>query len=141
MRVFLDSSVLLAASGSPTGASRAVIALASRRRWTLFSCHYCRTETLRNLPKVGPQATPAFDTEIEGAIRFVKDRVASENPLVFPISKDRPVVITALAEKCDVLLTLDRTDFQSQLGGQVYGMLIRTPGDWLEEELGKTRAG
>ncbi len=90
---------------------------------------------MRNLAKVGSGAEQAFLKEIESAIRFVKDRVSSEKPLVFPVSKDRPVVITALAEKCEVLLTWDRADFQGKLGNQVYGMLIRTPGDWLAEEL------
>jgi len=135
VKVFLDTSVLLAASGSATGASRALISLAAKHRWTLLSCQYCRTEVLRNLPKVGLNASLTFETEIEGAIRFVKDRVSSEKPLVFPVSKDRPVVTTALAEKCEVLVTWDRADFQGKLGGQVYGMLIRTPGDWLAEEL------
>jgi predicted nucleic acid-binding protein len=135
VRVFLDTSVLLAASGSATGASRALIALAAKHRWTLLSCQYCRTETLRNLAKVGPGAEQVFLKEIESAVRFVKDRVALEKPLVFPVSKDRPVVITALAEKCTVLLTWDRADFHGQLGNQVYGMLIRTPGDWLADEL------
>ena len=57
--------------------------------------------------------------------------------MVFPVVKDRPVLVTALAEKCEVLLTLDRADFHEKLGGQVYGMLIRTPGEWLSEVLAR----
>ena len=43
--------------------------------------------------------------------------------------------VTALADKCGVLLTLDRADFHNKLGDQVYGMLIRTPGEWLAQVL------
>ena len=31
------------------------------------------------------------------------------------------------------LLTWDREDFHGRLGTQFYGMLIRTPGEWLME--------
>jgi hypothetical protein len=61
--------------------------------------------------------------------------VVIDRPLVYRVSKDRPVVATALALKCDALLTLDRADFHRLLGGRVYELLIRTPGDWLKEQL------
>jgi len=41
------------------------------------------------------------------------------------------VVITALAEKCAWLLTLDREDFHGKLGCEVYGVSIATPGEFL----------
>jgi hypothetical protein len=40
-------------------------------------------------------------------------------------------VISALAEKCDWLLTLDETDFHGNLGREVYGMGVATPGQFL----------
>jgi hypothetical protein len=45
----------------------------------------------------------------------------------------RYIVENALAENCDVLLTLDRAAFHGKLGDQFYAILIRTPGDWLLE--------
>lgn len=57
-----------------------------------------------------------------------------ERALVFPKAKDRPVVITALAAEAVVLLILDRTDFHGALGGQIYGMSIRTPADFFVEQ-------
>ena len=47
--------------------------------------------------------------------------------------KDRPVIITALSLKSDVLLSLDRDDFHDLLGSSVYGLSIRTPGELLKE--------
>jgi predicted nucleic acid-binding protein len=52
MRVFLDTSVLLAASGSATGASREVFRLAPANRWTLVTTPYVVEEVLRNLPRL-----------------------------------------------------------------------------------------
>lgn len=59
MRLFLDTSVLLAASGSSKGASRFLIAEAAAHGWELVSSDYCDEETRRNLPKVGRSAAAA----------------------------------------------------------------------------------
>jgi hypothetical protein len=37
-------------------------------------------------------------------------------------------------EKSDILLTLDRGDFETLFGGSFYGLLILKPGDFLERE-------
>jgi predicted nucleic acid-binding protein len=46
-------------------------------------------------------------------------------------TKDKPVLISALAAHCEVLLTLDKTDFGILLGTEVYGMKVSTPRDFL----------
>jgi hypothetical protein len=61
-------------------------------------------------------------------------RLALDRPLVFPKAKDRPVVISALAAHCEWLLTLDETDFHGNLGHEIYGMRIATPGQFLIEQ-------
>ena len=43
------------------------------------------------------------------------------------------VLLAALA-CADVLLTLDRRDFGSLIGATVYGLLVLTPGQFLERE-------
>jgi hypothetical protein len=53
VRLFLDTSVLLAASGSGKGASRFVVTEAAAHGWELVGSDYCDEETRRNLPKVG----------------------------------------------------------------------------------------
>jgi hypothetical protein len=67
------------------------------------------------------------------ALQAVTDVVALDRPLVLDATKDRPIVITALAEECAYLLTLDRRDFKSLLGRDVYGLRIHTPGSFLAE--------
>ena len=53
--------------------------------------------------------------------------------MVFPASKDRPVLFGALAW-ADALLTLDRGDFGGLLGGEFYGLPVLTPGAFLARE-------
>jgi len=51
----------------------------------------------------------------------------------FPVTKDRPVLFSALAW-ADVLLTLDRNDFTTLLGDEFHGLAVLKPGMFLERE-------
>ena len=131
MRLFLDTSVLLAASGTGQGASRFLILQANAQNWVLVSTDYCAEEARRNLAKVGHSAAEAWSSTVSPAVEFTAVRFALDKPLVFSKAKDRPIVISALAAQCEWLLTLDEKDFQGNLGHQIYGMAISTPGKFL----------
>ena len=133
MRLFLDTSVLLSASGSAEGASRFIVAEAVAQGWDLVSSDYCAEETQRNLPKIGRTAATAWKAKIAPRVRLIRASLALDKPLLFPKAKDRPVVITALAARADWLLTLDVTDFHGKLGCEVYGLRLATPGEFLFE--------
>lgn len=134
MRLFLDTSVLLAACGSATGASRYVCERGADHGWNLLSSGYCLNETLRNLSKLDAGAAAAWQSAVTPNLEVVSDALSLDQALVFPKTKDRPVVISALAARADALLTLDRADFQRVLGRQVYGMTVRTPAEFLIEQ-------
>ena len=55
----------------------------------------------------------------------VPDALTSKRPLLLTASKDKPVLISALADRSKVLLTLDLSDF---------GTLLTTPRDFLQRE-------
>ena len=133
MRLFLDTSVLLSASGSAKGASRFIVAEAVAQGWDLVSSDYCAEETQRNLTKIGRTAATAWKAEIAPRVRLIRASLALDKPLLFPKAKDRPVVITALAARADWLLTLDVADFHGKLGREVYGLRLATPGEFLFE--------
>ncbi len=133
MRLFLDSSVLLAAAGSSTGASRLLFDIASRHGWELLTAEYCLREAEFNLPKLGKKAELSWTQIIRPAVIPLSTRLTLDRPLIFRATKDRPVVISALSQKADYLLTLDRDDFHGLLGRSVYGLPIRTPGEFLRE--------
>ncbi len=68
---------------------------------------------------------------MQSRIEWVPNALTSKKPLLLAASKDKPVLISALAAKSEVLLTLDKRDFGILLGTTVYGMLVSTPRDFL----------
>ncbi|MEY4489761.1 MAG: hypothetical protein RIQ79_2269 [Verrucomicrobiota bacterium] len=131
MKLFLDTSVLLAASGSAKGASRFVFQHARAHGWRLLTSSYCVEETDRNARKLGPKATPYWRASLLPELTLVPIELAFDKVLVFPKAKDRPVLLSALGAEADVLLTLDEIDFQNVIGKQVYSLQIRSPGQFL----------
>jgi len=67
-------------------------------------------------------------------LEWVPDALTSKRPLLLTASKDKPVLISALADRSKVLLTLDTGDFGLLIGTEVYGTLVTTPRDFLVRE-------
>ncbi len=134
MRLFLDTSVLLAAAGSAKGASRYVLEHAAAQEWELLTSIYCVEETDRNAAKLGPRAPAYWRASLLPRLTLVPIELTFDKVLVFPKAKDRPVLLSALGAEADVLLTLDEADFQKVIGRQVYSLQIRSPGEFLIEQ-------
>ena len=132
MNLFLDTSVLLAASGSSVGASREIFRRAPGNAWLLLATPYVIDEVLRNLPDFPPAASTEW-ASLRLRLVLMRDVLTLEFPAVFPAAKDRPNLFSALAW-ADVLLTLDRGDFGSFFGQSFYGLPITKPGTFLEQE-------
>ena len=132
MRLFLDSSVMIAGAASAEGASRSVFLLAGARDWRLVTTPYAVAETVRNLAAFPASVTTAW-LRLRSQLVLVDDVLTIDKPAVFPVEKDRPILFSALAS-ADVLLTLDRADFSRLLGDRFYGLAIMTPGMWLLRE-------
>lgn len=134
MKIFLDTSVLLAAAGSAQGASRFVIQHAKSHDWQLLSSPYCVEETDRNARKLGPGAPAYWRASLLPRLTLVPIELTFDKVLVFPRAKDRPVLLSALGAEAQLLLTLDESDFQQVIGGQVYSLRVRSPGQFLIEQ-------
>ena len=132
MRLFLDTSVLLAASGSANGASREIFRLASPNQWSLIATAYAVEEVRRNLSRF-PASADGEWTRLRGALLMMDDVFTVDRPAVFAPAKDRAILFSALAW-ADVLLTLDRGDFETLLGSGFYGLAILPPGNFLMRE-------
>lgn len=132
MRLFLDASVLLAAAGSATGSLRAVFTYAPSQGWTLVTSTYAAAEVLKNLPKLHQGSAADWDS-LRAKINLVPDIFSASVPVVIAASKDRPILLTAPAY-ADKLLTLDRKDFGSLLGGDFYGLQVLLPYEFLRLE-------
>ena len=139
MRLFLDSSVMIAGAASAEGASRSVFLLAGARDWHLVTTPYAVAETVRNLAAFPASVTTAW-LRLRSQLVTVDDVLTIDKPAVFPVEKDRPILFSALAS-ADVLLTLDRADFSRLLGDRFYGLAIMTPGMWLLRARAADRLG
>ena len=132
MRLFLDASVLLAACGSATGASRAIFDHAPAQGWVLVCVPYVLNEVLNNLADFPPAASVEW-ARLRRTLLVMDDVLTVDRPAVFPAGKDRPVLFSALAW-ADVLLTLDRGDFEALLGSAFYELRVLRPGQWIRAE-------
>ena len=139
LRIFLDSSVALAASMSYTGASHEVFHFAGYQDWTLLVSPWVLREVRLNLASKAPSAVRRWVT-LRFLLEVEDDELTFDWPVVFEKSKDKPVLFSALA-CADVLLTLDRRDFGELLGKTIYGLRVLTPGEFLrtEREAGRLR--
>lgn len=93
---------------------------------------YVLEEVLRNLSDM-PASASADWARLRQALIIKDDVITLDRPVVFPVTKDRPVLFSAFAW-ADVLLTLDRNDFGDLLGQRFYGLRVLKPGTFLEEE-------
>jgi predicted nucleic acid-binding protein len=132
VRLFLDTSVLLAACGSSKGASRGIFLHAAVNGWVLISTPYVIDEVVRNLPDF-PAAASADWARLRPQLLMLDDVLTVAWPTVFTASKDRPILFSALAW-ADILLTLDRGDFGGLMEKPFYGLLVLKPITFLERE-------
>lgn len=137
MKLFLDSSVLLAASGSGRGASREIFRLALYQSWQLISTPYVIDEVLTNLAELPPMASADW-AKLRPQLTVLDDVFILDRPAVFEPAKDRPILFGALAW-ADLLLTLDRADFGALLGRSFYELAVLKPGDFLARERNEGR--
>jgi predicted nucleic acid-binding protein len=132
VKLFLDSSVVLAACGRPGGASRFVIDSAESRNWTLQISSYVLQEVKLNIHSLGSDAINSCRGIVQ-KVEILRDVVTFPWISVFPSAKDRPILFTAAAWS-EVLLTLDRRDFVDVLGKAFYGLIILKPGDFIRQQ-------
>ena len=132
MRLFLDSSVLLAASGSDHGASREIFRRARECGWILLTTPYVIDEVHTNLPNLAGAATGEW-ARLRPDLTLMDDVLTLDRAAVFEPAKDRPILFSALAWS-QILLTLDRADFGALFGRTFYDLSILTPGMFLERE-------
>jgi hypothetical protein len=109
VKLFLDTSVLLAATASTQGASRELFRLANPNGWVLMTSPYVLEEVGRNLTGF-PLSVSGQWIGLRSDLLLMDDILTLDRPVVFSAGKDRPVLFSALAW-ADALLTLDSGDF------------------------------
>ncbi len=127
MRVFLDANILFSAAKSD-GAIRRLLGLLAERGHECCVDVYVVAEARRNLEKKGPGAITVLDRLLAG-MQVYAARVPSapSHDVDWLPDKDRPVLAAAIAARCEVLVTGDRTHFGAGYGSAFGGVVIHSP--------------
>jgi predicted nucleic acid-binding protein len=131
-RIFIDSSVLIAASLSSRGAARDLLLAALSGDFEVRVSSLVLDETERNLTRKAPHSLSAFrefrdmlfsDEVIDPAPELVS-RVEKEVE-----AKDAPIVGAAIAAAADFLATYDQKHLlsQSERIASLFGLSLATP--------------
>ena len=109
-KVFIDSSVLIAAAISSTGSARELLLNSFRDELKIVISDLVLEETQRNLSKKAPKALPALQLFLEV---LNPEMVNPTKSLVRKVSKviefkDAPIVAGAISSKVDYLVSFDR---------------------------------
>jgi hypothetical protein len=137
VNLFLDASVVLAACGRATGASRALFDYAESNNWGLLTSPYVISEITANLSRL-PNPAVASWQQLYTSLSVVRDVWTLDRPSIFGPAKDRPILFTAAAWS-EVLLTLDRGDFGELMRTGFYGLTVLTPAAFLQRERAANR--
>lgn len=132
--VFLDSSVVVAACGSSTGASNAVINLAEIGMIRIHVIQYILDEVQRNLEKRLQRGLPAFAHLLANSNIVVhNDPSEAQNQIWANVieEKDTPIIAAAVTVNADYLLPLNTKDFTEAVS-TACGIPIMTPGQFVQ---------
>ncbi len=138
MRVFLDANVLFSAARSD-GAVRELLRLLVEAGHSLVADGYVTAEATRNVSLKAPPAASADLAQLLTivTVQVVQRRSAEEEValLQWLHEKDRPVLMAAIALRCDALVTGDKTHFGSAYGRTYDGVTVYSPAMLAEKVL------
>ena len=128
MRIFLDANVLFSAAKS-AGAIRLLLHALHAAGHVLVADEYVATEARRNVDgKAGNEAAAYLQALLSRiAVSPVQYPTMAQADVLWLPDKDRPVLMAAMALKCDVLATGDRTHFGPGYGKVFDGVTIYAP--------------
>lgn len=138
MRIFLDTSIFVAACASEIGGSRYLFAAAKNDlSLQLITNSYVLIEAKRNVL----HKLPLSQNILNGFITAKELLVMQDPPEALRLlasrrinDKDAPILAGALLSRSDILCTLDKKDFHTKTlkkWSSLFGISILTPGDVL----------
>lgn len=128
MRIFLDANVLFSAARS-NGAVRQLLQALQLAGHVLVADDYVATEARRNLAIKAPSAATDALAQVMSMVEVCSvayQRQGDEAVLWLP-TKDKPVLVAAMALRCEALVTGDRTHFGPGYGKVFGGVAIYSP--------------
>lgn len=133
--VFIDSSVLISACRSRTGASAAILALCKRGKATGYISRAVRRETKKNIAALGQDVKHRLNVYLlQHKLAIVPEPPAADVvALTAHIrEKDAPILAAALCSPATHLVTLDFNDFmRPEVRTVAPDLTIVSPGDFV----------
>ena len=141
-KVFLDSSVIVAACASKTGASALILGYSRRKKLNTFVSTEVIGEARKNVKlKIGETGKKRLSHYIKLAdMRLVPSPSTEEiaGCEQFINEKDAPILAAALRSQADFIVSLDRKHFlQPEVIKSSKPKLVLTPGDFVLKYLKK----
>ncbi len=138
LNLFLDSSALFTGIASETGAARVLLLLAESEHITLTISEQVVAETERAIARKVPNALHDLREAIKASkVRIVRDpsiEEVSKHLDLISHSADVPILVAAMNDQADYLVTLNRRHFMDDPRvAQRSGVKIVTPGDALSK--------
>ena len=116
-KVFIDSSIIIAAVLSPSGGSFRLIRESLFKNYTLLISDYVLEESIRILKTKFPEKTYILPILLENfRFKMTKDPSEKEVEKLIDIIdfKDAPILAAVIKYKTDYLITLDKKHFLNQ---------------------------
>lgn len=143
IKVFLDSSAVMAGVISSAGAARVLLVMSENGQIETFISEQVIVETERSIAKKVPQALPEFRQTLKDAnLKVVQNPTPEEieeNLSLIADPDDVPILLAAMRAHVDYLATHNRKHFLNDPKvAEKAGLKIGTPGDvltWIRENL------
>jgi predicted nucleic acid-binding protein len=143
IKVFLDSSAVIAGVISSTGAARVLLVMSENGQVETFISEQVIAESERSIAKKVPQALPEFRQVLKDAnlkvIHNPTQEEINENLYMIADPDDVPILLAAIQANVDYLATHNRKHFlDDPKVAERSGLKIGTPGDvlaWIRENL------
>lgn len=138
--LFLDANIFFAAAASKTGGSHFIFQLAEHKKIRLVSSSYALVEGKRNIEqKLEEESLIAFYHCVSLLTAVDLQDISGAETVHFKdliVAKDAPILASALRQKADFLITLDRKDFMTErMKRAKLQITIATPGEFLRNFL------
>lgn len=143
VKVFLDSSAVMAGVISSAGAARVLLVMSENGQIETFISEQVIVESERSIAKKVPQALPEFRQTLKDAnlkvVHNPTQEEIEENLSLIADPDDVPILLAAMRAHVDYLATHNRKHFLNDPKvAEKAGLKIGTPGDvlaWIRENL------
>ena len=127
MRIFLDANVLFSAAKSD-GAIRKLLTLLQQSGHECCVDGYVIEEARRNLAAKAPLQIDSLPKLLTSMKTTSAQRIDSALEASLPLpAKDRPVLAAAIHQRCDALVTGDRSHFGALYERTFNGVTVHSP--------------